>query len=235
MGNMTVNHIISDLKSYINAEKAEVLPRFFKTGKGEYGEGDFFLGIVVPDIRRVAKANKDISLNDIHELLQSKYHECRMCALLILVAKFAKANEEERKKIVDFYVAHIPRINNWDLVDLSAPKILGLFFLDKPCDLLYELASRDFLWAQRIAILSTFPLIKNGDFEDFINLSTKLMHHEHDLMHKAIGWMLREMGKVDKQCLLEYLDLYAKQMPRTMLRYSIEKLSKEERAHYMAR
>lgn len=227
--------IRAEIESYSTPAKKEFLPYFFKTGKGQYGEGDKFLGTVVPDIRKVAKKQKDIPFDELKILLDSEYHECRLCALLILVERFKKTKDEnERKGIVDFYLSQTARINNWDLVDLSAKDIIGEYLADREDrSVLYQLADSSLLWDQRIAVISTYAFIRRGDLKDIISLSRKLMSHKHDLMHKAIGWMLREAGKRDKQVLCDFLDIYSKQMPRTMLRYSIEKLSPEERAYYM--
>lgn len=215
-------------------EKREFRPYFFKTGKGQYGEGDKFLGVVVPDTRKVAKANKLLPESELRKLLRSPYHECRLCALLILVERFKKAEEKERKKIYDFYLSQTKYVNNWDLVDLSSRYIVGEYLLDKEDrSILYQLAESDWMWDQRIAVTSTYTFIKNKDYKDIIALSEELMYYKHDLMHKAIGWMLREMGKMDIKPLYDFLDKYHKVMPRTMLRYAIEKLDKEERAHYM--
>lgn len=227
--------IQKELETYIDPVKREYLPNFFKTGKGQYGEGDKFLGIVVPNTRGVAKRHKDAPFEVTVELLQSEWHECRLCALLMLVERFKRSGETERKAIYDFYLTQTARINNWDLVDLSAPYIIGEYLKDKPREDLYRLADSALLWDQRIAVVATIALIRNNDFIDILRLSERLLHHPHDLMQKAVGWMLREMGKRDKDLLLQFLDQYAREMPRTMLRYSIEKLTEEERRHYMKR
>jgi 3-methyladenine DNA glycosylase AlkD len=231
---MTAKEIHRELETYSTPEKRAFLPYFFKTGKGQYGEGDKFLGVVVPDIRKVAKKYEDLSSGELTGLLNNEYHECRLCALLILVEAFRKTKEEKkRKEIVDFYLSHTHRINNWDLVDLSAKDIVGEYLADKDRDILYKLADSSLLWDQRIAILATFAFIRRNDHTDILALSEKLLHHKHDLMHKAIGWMLRETGKKNKELLIGFLDTHYKEMPRTMLRYSIEKLTPEERAFYM--
>lgn len=233
---MTAKDIQIELETYSTPEKKEFLPYFFKTGKGQYGEGDKFLGVVVPDTRKVAKKYKDMPYDEIKKLLANEYHECRLCALLMLVERFksAKKNADERMEIVSFYLSQTERINNWDLVDLSAKDIVGEYLADKEDrSVLYELAESSLLWDQRIAVLSTFAFIRKGDLVDIFHLSEKLLYHKHDLMHKAIGWMLREAGKKDKDLLIEFLDRNYKKMPRTMLRYSIEKLTPEERAYYM--
>lgn len=227
--------IRKELEAYIDPVKREYLPNFFKTGKGQYGEGDKFLGVVVPNTRLVAKKHKEEPFEVMAELLQSEWHECRLCALLMLVERFKKSGEKERKVIYDFYLTQTARINNWDLVDLSAPYIVGEYLKDKPREDLYRLADSRLLWDQRIAVVATITLIRNGDFIDILRLSELLLRHPHDLMQKAVGWMLREMGKRDKDLLLQFLDKYAREMPRTMLRYSIEKLTEEERKHYMKR
>ncbi len=235
--NITMNEIQKALEEYIDEEKREVLPRFFKTGKGEYGEGDKFLGITVPNIRIVAKQYKDATMEIVEKLLLNEWHECRMCALLILVERFKKSkDEDERKRIFDFYLSHTQHINNWDLVDLSAPQIVGGYLADKPHDVLYTLAQFPTLWEQRIAIVSTLTFIRNNEFTDTIRLAEHFMGQPgkmHDLMQKATGWMLREMGKRDKDILIAFLDRHAPTMPRTMLRYAIEKFSEEERRRFM--
>ena len=212
-------------------EKKIILPRFFKTGKGQYGEGDMFLGVTVPNIREVAKEFKDVNLNVIEELIHSPWHEMRMCALLILVNNSQK---EVTKETFDFYLSQTKYIDNWDLVDLSAPQIVGKYLLNKNRDILYKLTESDMLWDNRIAIVSTLTFIRNNDLDDTYKLSFKMMHHRHDLMHKAIGWMLREAGKRDTKRLYDFIQEYKNIMPRTMLRYSIEKFDKETRKELMS-
>lgn len=224
-----------EMREYIDPVKREYLPKFFKTGKGEYGEGDKFLGVVVPNTRLVAKRHKDAPFDVMAELLQSEWHECRLCALLMLVERFKKSDEKERKLIYDFYLSQTARINNWDLVDLSAPGIVGEYLKDKPREELYRLADSGLLWEQRIAVVSIYTLIKNNDFIDILALSERLLHHPHDLMRKAVGWMLREVGKRDEDLLVQFLEKHAKTMPRTMLRYAIEKFPEEERKEFMKR
>lgn len=227
--------IQKELEAYIDPVKREYLPRFFKTGKGQYGEGDKFLGVIVPHTRLVTKRHQQESFEVMSELLQSEWHECRLCALLMLVERFKKCDEKGRKEIYDYYLSQTQRVNNWDLVDLSAPTIVGQHLLDKPREELYRLAAGSLLWDQRIAVVSTYTLIRNGDFIDILQLAELLLNHPHDLMHKAIGWMLREMGKRDEELLKQFLEKFSKEMPRTMLRYSIEKLTDAERAYYMKR
>lgn len=226
--------IIQELASLATEEKRQVLPRFFKTGKGEYGEGDKFLGVVVPSTRIVAKRYKYTSLDELSSLLLSEWHEARLCALLIMVEQWKKADAHECKKLFDFYMSHTNRINNWDLVDLSAPTIVGGYLFDKPRDILYKLAESNCLWDNRIAIVSTFAFIKQKDSDDTYRLALKMMNHKHDLMHKAIGWMLRESGKRDDaRRLFTFVDEHRHVMPRTMLRYAIEKFSDSERMYLM--
>ncbi len=234
----TANDILEALEQCADSVKCEVFPRFFKTGRGEYGEGDKFLGVVVPNVRKVARMNKDVPLEVVSELLQSPWHECRLCALLILVERFKKANEDERKRIFEFYLSHTARINNWDLVDLSAPAVVGGYLLDKSHDVLYTLAQDSLLWNQRIAIVSTLTFIRNNSFDTTIHLAEYFLAQPgkmHDLMQKAVGWMLREMGKRDEQRLVQFLDKHARTMPRTMLRYSIEKFPDAVRKDFMKR
>ena len=225
-----ISKIYNALVARSNEEKKIVLPRFFKTGKGQYGEGDKFLGVTVPNIRDVAKGFKDVNFDVIKELIHSPWHEMRMCALLILVNNSKK---EVTKDTFDFYLSQTKHINNWDLVDLSAPQIVGQFLLDKDRDILYKLAESDLLWDNRIAIVSTLTFIRNNDLDDTYRLSLKMMSHKHDLMHKAIGWMLREAGKRDAKRLYNFVMEYKNIMPRTMLRYSIKKFDTEIRKELM--
>ena len=227
--------ITSELQALSNAEKREIFPRFFKTGKGEYGEGDRFLGVTVPSIRAIAKQYKNISLNEIRELIQSEWHEVRLCALLIMVEKSKKKDEALRQQLFDLYLSQTDRINNWDLVDLSCRFIVGEYLLDKSRDILYQLAQSPLLWDNRIAIVSTYAFIRKGQLEDTYALSDIMMHHPHDLMHKAIGWMLRETGKRNPERLYDYVMNHRADMPRTMLRYAIEKFSPTERSVLMKR
>ena len=230
---MTAKEIQQELEMYIDPVKKEYLPKFFKTGKGQYGEGDKFLGIVVPNVRLVAKKHREESFETVKELMRSEYHECRLCGLLILVERFKKSDEKDRKEIYEFYLSQTERINNWDLVDLSASYIVGEYLKDKSREPLYRLAESELLWEQRIAVVSTYAFIKNSDFTDIYALAKKLLTHEHDLMRKAIGWMLREAGKRNKDLLVAFLEKYCLAMPRTLLRYAIEKFPEEERKYYM--
>ena len=227
--------ITSELQALSNAEKREIFPKFFKAGKGEYGEGDRFLGVTVPNIRAIAKQYKNISLNEIRELIQSEWHEVRLCALLIMVEKSKKKDETLRQQLFDLYLSQTDRINNWDLVDLSCRFIVGEYLLDKSRDILYQLAQSPLLWDNRIAIVSTYAFIRKGQLEDTYVLRDIMMHHPHDLMHKAIGWMLRETGKRNPERLYDYVMNHRADMPRTMLRYAIEKFSPTERSVLMKR
>ena len=232
----TASFIIDELQSVASTEKAAHLSRFFKTGPGEYGEGDSFLGIPVPLTRNIAKANIDTPLEELQILLHSPWHEARLCTLLILVERFKKkkTTDEERCNIYQFYLKNTRHCNNWDLVDLSCPTIVGGYLLHQPDrSLLYRLAESDNLWEQRIAIVSTIALIRHDQFDDTLALSRKLMNHKHDLMHKAVGWMLREIGKRNRDVLSEFLDEYATRLPRTALRYAIEHYPEEERQDFL--
>lgn len=228
-----VETIKQELAAFGNPEKAIHLMRFFKTGKGEYGEGDRFLGCTVPETRKVARAHQQAPLSEIERLLTDEMHECRLCALLILAEQFKRGDLFQQKERVDFYLAHTDHINNWDLVDLSAYHILGEWLKTRDRGLLYELAEGGRLWEQRIAVVSTMAFIREGDFADTLKLSERLLYHPHDLIHKACGWMLREVGKRDETVLTAFLDLHVTEMPRTMLRYAIERLSPSQRAYYL--
>ena len=227
--------ITNRLQALSDAEKREIFPKFFKAGKGEYGEGDRFLGVTVPNIRAIAKLHKDISIEEIRELIQSEWHEVRLCALIIMVEKSKKKDEVLRKELFNLYLSQTKRINNWDLVDLSCRFIIGEYLLDKSRDILYQLAQSPLLWDNRIAIVSTYAFIRKGQLEDTYALSDIMMQHPHDLMHKAIGWMLREAGKRNPERLYDYVMSHRADMPRTMLRYAIEKFSPKERAILMKR
>jgi len=233
---MTAEKIKQQLFTFGNPEKAAHSKHFFKTGKGQYGEGDLFIGCTVPETRKVAKIHKDIPFHELRLLLNDDWHECRLCALMILVAKFQKADDLRRKEIVDFYLAHTHCINNWDLVDLSSHQIIGEWLKHKEDrSLLYTLAQSNLLWEQRIAVVSTMAFIRNNDFADTLRLSEFFLSHKHDLIHKACGWMLRETGKHNEAVLIDFLDRHYRLMPRTMLRYTIERLTPEQKAKYMQR
>lgn len=233
---MTAQNIITDLQALGNPEKAAHLSRFFKTGKGEYGEGDLFIGVTVPEQRGIAKKYQSAEFPVLRELIASPYHEVRLTALLILVSQFEKnKNEEFRKSCVDFYLSQTRYINNWDLVDLSCYKLLGVWLTDKDRSLLYTLSESANLWEQRISIVTCMHFVRKGDFKDCLALSERLLNHPHDLIHKAVGWLLRETGKKDHQVLTDFLQTRYRQMPRTMLRYAIEHYPEEERKKYLAK
>lgn len=226
--------VTRDLSSLADAQRAKNLSRFFKTGPGEYGEGDVFLGIPVGQQRMVAKKHVALGLSDVQQLLDSRVHEHRLTGLMILVGKYRKADDANRKEIADFYLRNTRNINNWDLVDLSAPNILGHYLLDKDRSILYKLA-RGSLWERRIAVLATFMFIKDSDFDDAFKIAEMLLDDKHDLIHKAVGWMLREVGKRDAAAEKCFLDKHLKRMPRTMLRYAIEKFPEQQRQTYLGR
>ena len=232
---MNAEFILRELFSVANPEKAKFLQGFFKTGKGQYAEGDVFLGIVVPTTRNIVKVNKALPLPEIQILLNSEYHEARLAGFLFLAQQFKNAKkEEDRKEIFDFYLANARKANNWDLVDVTCRDVIGLYLLDKDNrSALYRLAESDNLWEQRIAIVSTWTFIKHKQYDDTLALSEKMLNHKHDLMHKATGWMLREVGKKDRETLIDFLDKHYKNMPRTALRYAIEHFPPEQRACYM--
>jgi 3-methyladenine DNA glycosylase AlkD len=229
------DQIKKDLLQLSDPERAKNLSWFFKTGKGQYGEGDVFLGITVPEQRKVAKKYTDLSLNDLQELLNSEIHEHRFTALVILISKYRKAEESSKKEIFDFYLRNTKNINNWDLVDLSAPRIIGDYLLNKDRTTLFKLARSNILWERRISILSTFTFIDNCDFEDALSISELLLHDEHDLIHKAVGWALREIGKRDQNVEEKFLTKHYPNVPRTMLRYAIEKFDEKKRKKYLTK
>jgi len=230
---MTITQLKKDLKSLANPKKAGTHQRFFKTGKGEYGEGDIFIGLSMPNLRNICKKYTDLSIKDLEELLQSKIHEHRMSALIILNKKFEKADIKDKEKIYKIYMRNYNYINNWDLVDISAPNIPGNWLLDKDKRILYNFAKSKHLWKKRIAILSTLTFIKNNNFIDTLKISRILLHDKHDLTHKAVGWMLRELGKKDQTVEERFLKKYYKIMPRTMLRYAIERFEEDKRQKYL--
>ncbi len=222
-----------DLEKLSNPEKAKIYQRFFKTGKGEYGEGDVFIGLTVPEQRELAKKYVDLRFEEIKELISDRIYEHRLTALLVLVYKFEKANEKQKKEIVDFYLKNLKYSNNWGLIDCVADKILGSYLMDKNKEILYKFAESKDLWERRIAIISTFTFIKNNRFEDTLKISKILLKDKHDLIHKAVGWMLREIGKRDQKVLEKFLLKYHKEMPRTMLRYAIERFDEDKRRFYL--
>ena len=221
--------IIKDLKEVADEKLAKNYARFFKTGKGEYGEGDKFLGMRVGTIRKIAKKHKEISFDDLEKLFEGEYHEYRLAAIFILKHKY----KEDPKKVVEMYLKNLKYVNNWDLVDLSAPKILGRWLLDKDRKILYKLAKSKDLWEKRVAILSCFTFIRGKDYDDALKISEILLNDSHDLIHKAVGWMLREIGNRDLGVEEKFLKKYYNQMPRTMLRYAIEKFEESKRLDYL--
>lgn len=229
----TLDNFKKELNKLADSKQAAVLQRFFKTGKGEYGEGDIFLGIKVPVQRLVAKKYQNLPLAGLQQLLNSKIHEYRLSALFILVAKYQKGDEKIKRLIYNFYLKNSRNINNWDLVDLSAPNIAGDYLLNKPRNILYKLAKSKNIWEKRIAILSTFTFIRNNQFDDTLKISEILLNDKHDLIHKAVGWMLRELGKRNQKFEEEFLIKHYKKMPRTMLRYAIEKFPDNKRKYYL--
>lgn len=217
----------TDIRQLADTKRATLLKRYFKTGKGEYGEGDRFIGLTVPQVRSIAKKYKELPLSDVEKLLHHPIHEYRLTALIILTYK------KLTQAIVDVYLRNTKYINNWDLVDLSSHKILGTFLLDKPRTILYTFAKSNYVWERRIAVISTFAFLRHGDISDSLRLAEILKDDPHDLIHKAVGWVLREVGKIDRNAEERFLKKYYKTMPRTMLRYAIEKFTPPRREQYL--
>jgi 3-methyladenine DNA glycosylase AlkD len=230
---MPVHKIKKKLKPLSSQEKGRVLQRFFKTGPGEYGEGDVFIGVKVPDLRKVARDLQDIAINDVIVLLESAIHEERLLALLILVRKYVKGNETAKNEIYKLYLKKTKFINNWDLVDVTAHHIIGDYLMDKDKAPLYKLAKSEDLWERRIAVLATFYFIKHEKYEEILKIAKILLTDKEDLIHKAVGWMLREIGKKDMGTEETFLKQHYKNMPRTMLRYAIEKFPEPKRQKYL--
>jgi len=226
-----LSNLKKELRSKANPKKARILQGFFKTGPGEYGHGDVFLGITVPETRKLAEKYGGLKSEEAIKLLHSKIHEERLAALLILIKKFQ--TDQDKKKIYNLYLKNTRYINNWDLVDLSACKIVGDYLLDKPRSILYNLAKSKSVWERRISIIAAFSFIRNDDFEETLKISEMLLKDEHDLIHKAVGWMLREIGKRDIKAEEKFLQKHYKQMPRTMLRYALEKFPEKKRKQYL--
>lgn len=225
--------VVRALRVLGTAERAKVYARFFKTGPGEYGEGDRFLGVTVPQQRKVAKVFARLSLSEIDKLLDNPYHECRLTALLILVGRYERGDERERRRVAAYYLKNAKRVNNWDLVDSSAPRILGVHFLSRDRTPLYRLARSSNLWQRRIAIVATLAFIARGEFEDTFRIASIYLSDRRDLIQKATGWMLREVGKRSRSALDTFLGAYASLMPRTMLRYAIERHSQRRKKMYL--
>jgi 3-methyladenine DNA glycosylase AlkD len=233
MAIMTASVLREKLHALGDAEKAVVLQRFFKTGPGEYAEGDRFIGVRVPQIRKLVKAHADAPLADIDELLHSAIHEERLLALLLMVQRYQRGTQEERKRLYQHYLNSTEVINNWDLVDVTAEHIVGAWLFARSRKPLYKLARSNSLWERRIAVMATFHFIKQHDFAETLQLAEQLLGDEHDLIHKAVGWMLREIGKRDLAAEEAFLQQHYHDMPRTMLRYAIEKFPEERRQAYL--
>ena len=230
---MLVQNIQRKIQELGSREKAKVSQRFFKTGPGEYGEGDVFVGVKVPELRKLAKEYREITVKEVKQLLRSAIHEERLLALFILVLKYSKGNEAEKKRIYELYLKNTQFINNWDLVDSSAHHIIGAFLVDKSKEPLYSLAKSMNLWERRISIISTFYFIKHDKYAETLKISEILLTDEQDLIHKAVGWMLREIGKRHMPTEEKFLRKHYKRMPRTMLRYAIEKFPEDKRQGYL--
>lgn len=224
-----------ELEKEANPKRAAVLQRFFRTGKGEYAEGDRFLGITVPKTREIAKQFSGMGFSEIKNHLLSEFHEERLAALLVLVEKFRKGNEQEKKKVFDFFLANTKNVNNWDLVDLTADKIVGSYLLDRNKKILFKLAESENIWKRRIAVVATFAFIKNNRLEETFSIVQKMLADKQDLIHKACGWMLRETGKKDSTALEHFLEKHSKEMPRTMLRYAIERMPETKRKRLLTK
>ena len=225
----TSSDVIKELSKYADPDKASFFPKFFRTGKGEYGEGDKFIGVTVPNQRKLAKKFRDIDFKELRKLIKSPIHEHRLVSLLILVLKYERGDYKDKEKTVVFYLDNLNGVNNWDLVDSSAHKILGPWLLNKDRGMLYKYARSGQLWLQRISIITTLHFIKNNQLDDTFQISEILLGHDHDLIHKAVGWMLREAGKKDENSLIKFLENHYSAIPRTTLRYSIEKFDKKSR------
>lgn len=230
---MTVDKIRSRIRKLADKDKAKILQGFFKTGQGQYGEGDRFLGITVPVLRKFAKECRETGVTEIVQLLRSSIHEERLLALFLLVQAYSSGDDSLKKKIYTLYIKNSRYVNNWDLVDLSAPNIVGNYLASRSREPLYALARSRELWKRRISIVGTLPFIRQNDFSDTLKIATILIGDQHDLIHKATGWMLREVGKRDQAILEKFLIGCYKKMPRTMLRYAIERFPEERRLEYL--
>ncbi len=230
-----IKRLKEDLNLYIDKEKADYLPKFFQAFPGGYGEGDKFLGVSVPDQRKVARRYcKSMDLEDVLLLLQDPFHECRLVALLVLMEKFKTSKSDKAQgEMVNLYLENLDYVNNWDLVDVSAYKILGPYLVGRDRNVLYQLAASKHLWRQRVSIMTTFYFIRQNDFSDTLAIARILLNHEHQLIHKAVGWMLREVGKRDFEKELKFLKENYRHMPRTMLRYAIERFEPELRNEFL--
>ncbi len=230
MQKLTAAEIQKSLREKQNPEKAAFFPRFFKSGPGEYAEGDQFLGVIVPDQRKIAKQYCELPLAQIEKLLDNKFHECRLTAIFILVSQYEKAKDDARRKeLYEFYLRKLDKVNNWDLVDSSAHKIVGPYLKTRSRKPLYRLAKAKHLWKNRVAMIATYHYIKANDLEDALQIAELLLKHPHDLIHKAVGWMLREIGKQNETVLQTFLKTHHQDMARVMIRYAIEKLPEKKR------
>jgi 3-methyladenine DNA glycosylase AlkD len=232
-GVMSSKQMINDILQLGNADIAEHSKRFFKTGPGEYGEGDKFVGIRVPPLRKIAKKYKFLPLVEVSHVIQSEYHEIRLAAVMLLVYRIERADNLVLEEVVDFYLKHLEYVNNWDLVDSSCHQILGRYLTEKEKDLLFHFAHSSNIWERRIAMITCYYFIKRNSYSTALEIATLLLHDSHDLIHKAVGWMLREIGKLDLDIELEFLDKHFRDMPRTMLRYAIEKFEEPLRLKYL--
>lgn len=234
-----MNELISELQAIATPERAKASAWFFKTGKGQYGEGDIFIGISTPNLRAICKKYSSLPLEDLQILLNDPIHEYRMAALMILVNQMKKAKGDIQKRIYDFYLKNTKQINNWDLVDASARDIVGYYLFDKDRQILYDMARTDHLWTQRIAIIASWYFINKNQYEDTFRIAEILLSHKHDLIHKAVGWMLREIwkreeaGGIEAKQVEQFLERNISQIPRTALRYSLEKMTEERRKYFM--
>jgi len=230
---MTYEQVAAELNALADQKRAVVMQRFFKTGPGQYGEGDIFLGLSVPQQRVIARRYRDLPAGEVEKLLRQPYHEYRLTALIIWTLQAQRVGEAGRQAILDHYLKNRTWINNWDLVDVTCPEIVGHFLLKRDRSLLDELAAEDHLWSQRIAIVSTLAFIRKNQFGDTFRIAEKLLGHRHDLIHKAIGWMLREVGKRSPDALEEFLHDHIERLPRTALRYAIERFEPARRQYYL--
>ncbi len=233
--NKTAADITAALKKVSTVDRARANEWFFKTGPGEYGEGDQFMGVTMPNIRGVIANYRGIKLSEVKKLINSPIHEKRMAGLLILVDKYKSGDEPTKKKVYDYYMDNLDSVNNWDLVDVTTPKIVGDYLLNRNKEVLYKLVKSKIIWERRVAVLATFTFIDNQQFDDALAIADILMDDKHDLIHKAVGWMLREIGKRDITVEEAFLDKHYKTMPRTALRYAIERMSESRRKHYMGK
>lgn len=233
MADLRARNVQDDLKAFINPDKAKFFPKFFRTGKGEYGEGDVFIGVTVPNCRAVAKKYRTLPLGEVDKLLKSKVHEERLTALFILVSQFEKGDKETKTKVYEYYLKNLKYVNNWDLVDASSYKIVGEYLLDHDTVPLHKLAVGGDLWGRRVAMVSTLAFIRRNNLNICFEIAEILLDDKEDLIHKAFGWMLREAGKKDEKALKDFLKKHYEHMPRTALRYAIERFPEKVRKQYL--